>query len=423
MALSGVISPSSFQFALSTDEYRALPIPGYADAKAGTCFVKVTDLPVKLDDWMRVNPRVPKRNADGVVSGPVIKGIRETLSVRPSRMVVMNQGIFLLVESAEFTKGQGGRGQLLITLSDLERHGLVNGGHTYAAIRAEIEETENMGDGDEAGARRHALDHAFVRVHILQGVDSSLVPEIAEGLNTSKQVDDASLANLAKKYQSIQEAMKGKPGANEIGYLQNSNKELYITEVITILELFNCQRFNDIKHPSTLYRYPKKALDFFLQDLDNEPSAMGLLVPHTYEFLKLADDIKYAIPKACDNLGYQFGRTKAGGRARAGSPANRGTSLPFNGKTMDYNVTNGWLFPLLASFRANIRWNLDGSQCEWRVPLDELLPKVIDAIVGVCVQARKGEGLEPEELGMKDHIYSQCYDKVQLQLARLNKLN
>jgi hypothetical protein len=338
-------------------------------------------------------------------------------------MVVMNQGVFLLVDSADFTKASGGRGQLAINLTDAERHGLVNGGHTYAAIRAEIEDAENMGDGDEARARRHALDHAFVRVHILQGIDPSLVPDIAEGLNTSKQVDDASLANLAKKYKLIQEAMNGKPGENEIGYLQNSNKELYITEVITILELFNCERFGDLKHPSTLYRYPKKALDFYLQDLEAKPSAMNLLVPHTYKFLKLADDIKYAVPDACEKLGYQFGRTKAGARARAGSPSNRGTALPFNGKTMNYNVTNGWLFPLLAAFRANLRWDLSSSQCEWRVPLDELLPKVIEAIVGVCVQARKGEGLEPDELGMKDHIYSQCYDKVQLQLAKLNKLS
>ena len=148
---------------------------------------------------MRVNPRVPKRTAKGVVSGPVMKGNRETLRDRPIRMVVMNQGVFLLVESADFSKGPGGRGQVVLTLSDLERHGLVNGGHTYAAIRAEVEETEGMGDSDEAHARAHALSQAYVRVHIFQGIDPALVPEIAEGLNTSKQVDDASHANLAKR--------------------------------------------------------------------------------------------------------------------------------------------------------------------------------------------------------------------------------
>jgi hypothetical protein len=172
-----------------------------------------------------------------------------------------------------------------------------------------------------------------------------------------------------------------------------------------------------------LYRYAKKALDLFTADQDSTPSPMDLLIPRTSTFLKLADDIKFAVPQSCDNLGYQFGRTKSGGRGRAGSPSNRNTKLPFNGKTMDYNVTNGWLFPLLAAFRANIRWDLQRGSIEWRVPLDELLPKVIDAIVGICVQARKGEGLEPDELGMKDHIYSQCYDKVQLHLAKMNRLN
>ncbi len=358
MAPSTAHSDSSFRCKFTVDEYRAMPIPGFPEAKAGSCYVRVTDIPEKLDDWMRVNPRVPKRTAKGVVSGPVIKGIRETLQERPVRMVVMNQGLFLLADATEFVKLPGGRGELTMTLSDPDRHGLVNGGHTYAAIRAEIEDAEAMGESDEAESRHKALRQAFVRVHIFQGIDPALVPEIAEGLNTSKQVDAASLANLAKRFRPIEDAMVGKPGAADIGYYQNSNTELYITEVVTILELFNCERFDDRKHPSMLYRYAKKALDLFLQDQDSTPSPMDLLIPRTYEFLKLADDIKLAVPTACDRLGYQFGRTKAGARARAGSPSNRDTRLPFNGRTMDYHVTNGWLFPLLAAFRANMRWDL-----------------------------------------------------------------
>jgi hypothetical protein len=412
-------SSASARFTLPTDEYRALPIPGYPDAKSGTCFVRASDLPPKIDDWMKVNPRVPKRSAEGVVAGPVIKGIRTTLRDRPARMVVMNQGVFLMVDSADFAKGPGGRGEVVLTMTDAERHGLVNGGHTYAAIRAEIEEIDGMGDSDEAKSRRKAMDHAYVKVHILQGIDPALVPEIAEGLNTSKQVDDASLANLAKRFEPIQKAMEGKPGAGEIGYTQNANKELYITEVVTILELFNGERFNDQnqKHPSSLYRYSKKALDWFLDDV--EP--MKLLIPRTHELLRLADEIKLRVPDACDANGYEYGRSKVGAK-RAGSDAHKNTPLPFAGKKMDYSVPNGWLFPLLAAFRANLRWNLEKRVCEWRVDPYELLPLVINPIVGVCVQARKGEGLEPDELGMKDHIYSQCYDKIQLQLAKLNKL-
>lgn len=415
------VSPSkSARFTLPTDEYRALPIPGYPEAKSGMCFVRATDIPPKIDDWMKVNPRVPKRTGENVVTGPVIKGIRNTLRDRPAKMVVMNQGVFLMVESAEFAKGPGGKGEVVLTMSDVERHGLVNGGHTYAAIRAEIEEAERMGDSDEAKTRRKAMEHAYVKVHILQGIEPSLVPDIAEGLNTSKQVDSASLANLAKRFDPIREAMKGKPGDDQIGYMQNENKELYVTEVITILELFNRERFNDQKHPSSLYRYSQKALDMFEADQDAKPSPMDLLIPKTHEFLRLADDIKAGVPDACTANGYQYGRSIVKGSKRGRSDD---TPLPFSGKTMDYSVPNGWLFPLLAAFRANLQWSLSDGICKWRVPLHELLPVVIDPIVSVCVQARKGEGLEADELGMKDHIYSQCYDKIRLQLALMGKLS
>ncbi len=53
--------------------------------------------------------------------------------------MLKNQGIYLLVDHAEFARDKGGIGRLKITLSDVERHGIVNGGHTYAAIRDAIE--------------------------------------------------------------------------------------------------------------------------------------------------------------------------------------------------------------------------------------------------------------------------------------------
>lgn len=64
----------------------------------------------------------------------------------------------------------------------------MNGGHTYAAIRDAIENAED--------ADLENLARAYVRLHILQGIEDSKVAEIAEGLNRSKQVDDPSLAKL-----------------------------------------------------------------------------------------------------------------------------------------------------------------------------------------------------------------------------------
>src|ERR1700730_15547095 len=95
-------SPSSFTFTIPTAEYRSLPIPGLEGTKVGDCFVNVTALPEELENFMEVNPRVPSRTQKGVLSGPVIKGITDTLIEDPEDMAIKNQGIYLLVQEATF---------------------------------------------------------------------------------------------------------------------------------------------------------------------------------------------------------------------------------------------------------------------------------------------------------------------------------
>src|SRR5436309_480759 len=93
-----------FTFTVPTHEYRSLPIPGLEGTKVGDCFVSVTALPEELDHFMEVNPRVPNRTQKGVLSGPVVKGITETLVDNPEDMAIKNQGIYLLVDDASFNR-------------------------------------------------------------------------------------------------------------------------------------------------------------------------------------------------------------------------------------------------------------------------------------------------------------------------------
>lgn len=200
---------------------------------------------------MEVNPRVPNRTQKGVLSGPVVKGIIETLTESPDDMAIKNQGIYLLVEEAEFPRAPGGAGKLQVTLADPSRHGIVNGGHTYATIRDAIENADDV--------TRASLARAYIRLHLLQGIDETKVAEIAEGLNRSKQVDDPSLANLQGHFERIREVMNGKPGAETIAYHQGGPGDIYITEILVVLELFNCQRFDRKKHPHYLLNRSKSA--------------------------------------------------------------------------------------------------------------------------------------------------------------------
>jgi hypothetical protein len=411
-AQAKVSAPIPFCFTVPTQEYRSLPIPGLDGTKIGDCFVSVTSLPEELDQFMRVNPRVPSRTQKDVLSGPVVKGISETLTDNPEDMAIKNQGIYLLVEDAEFTRTTGGMGQLRITLADPERHGIVNGGHTYAAIRDAIETADDVG--------RRTLARAYVRVHILQGLDEDKVAEIAEGLNRSKQVDDPSLANLQGHFDRIREVMDGRPGADAIAYHQGGPGSIYITDVLVTMEMFNCERFDRKRHPHYLLSRSKSALEFYQKDLEARPSPLDLLIPRLPEILELSDMIKDQTPAAAKRAGFEFGRMKIG-RLRTGSEKNRNVPLPFLGKHMMYHVPNGWVYPMLAAFRANADWNINERRFEWKRPLSELVPQVIDDLVGVCVTEHRDNNLQPDKVGKRESTYVQCYDKLQLYLLETRK--
>jgi AIPR protein len=395
-----------FSFAVHTHEYRSLPIPGLEGAKVGDCFVGVTDLPEQLQDFMKVNPRVPNRTQKNLLSGPVVKGIFETLTENPDDMAIKNQGIYLLVEDAEFARIAGGSGQLKITLADPSRHGIVNGGHTFAAIRDAIENADDMEMG--------SLSRAHVRLHILQGIDEAKVAEIAEGLNRSKQVDDPSLINLQRHFDQIKRVMDGRPGAETIAYHQGDSGDTYITEVLVVLEMFNCERFDKKRHPHYLLNRTKSALDYYQKDFEARPSPLDILIPKLPEFLELGDLIKQETPAAAKRARFEFGRMKIG-KARAASH-NRNVPLPFLGTHMAHHVPNGWLYPMLAAFRANADWNLERGRFQWKVPVRQLVREVIDDLVGVCVTEHRDNNLPPDKVGKRESTYVQCYDKVALHL-------
>lgn len=233
-------------------------------------------------------------------------------------MAIKNQGIYLLVDGCEFSKAPGGIGQLRVTLSDPNKHGIVNGGHTYAAIMDAIENADDF--------TRQTLSRAHVRLHVLQGLDEAKVAEIAEGLNRSKQVDDPSLANLQGHFDKIRKVLDGKPGADSIAYHQGGPGDIYITEVLVALEMFNCERFDRKRHPHYLLNRSKSALEFYQKDLDARPCPIEILVPKLPEILRLSDRIKQETPAAAKRIGFEFGRMKIG-KARAGSEQNREIQL------------------------------------------------------------------------------------------------
>ncbi len=246
---------------------------------------------------------------------------------------------------------------------------------------------------------------------------------MAEGLNRSRQVDDPSLMNLEGQFEDIQRVLAGKPGHKEIAYKQGDDAKCsyYIPEIIRAIAFFNCERFDNRKHPSTLYRQQKAMLEMFKEDAQKNPSPIDLIVPHTHDILSLMDKIAQATPAACKRLKppFELGRMKADrGGVRTGSPEHKDTPLFFLGTKMDHKIHTGWLLVMLAAFRANVDWDLNARKFRWKMPLDELLPKVIDGLVAICVQEYRDNKSKPDEMARNPAVYDRCYKEVELELLR-----
>lgn len=385
-------------------DFRIINIPGIGThPKLGVCYVKITELPEVLERYNEVNPRVPSRTKRGTLSGPIVKAIMTTLREQPGEMAVKNQGIYILVDNMEYTRG-GNRSFVSISLGDKQRNGIINGGHTFAAIREAIETFE--------GAELTGLANAYVKLNLIQGLPRNLVADVAEGLNRSKQVDDLSLLNLQGEFDTIRTALKGTKGAEVIAYHQGDQGSVYVSELLVYMEMFNQARFDDVRHPNILYNKHSLGFKYFQQDMENDKQQMKSLISHLPDILWLLDSIKKLTPDASKRNKFKFGLAKVDAEARAGSEG-RKTSLPFLGETMDYKIPNGWVYPMLASFRANM-----GVNGEWIIPIQQLLPAVIDQLVSVCISEHKANLMRPELTGKKESAYSRCYAKVQLHLAR-----
>lgn len=401
---------------IPAEEFRSLPVPGVSfPAKLSTCFARVTDLPAQLADFMSVNPRVPRKTAKNILTGPVPKAILETLRERPEDMAFKNAGIYLLVDSVEHVREKGGAGILRATLTEATRHGIVNGGHTFAAIREAIE------TADETELK--ALQSAFVRLHLLQGVPHDMVPEIAEGLNRSKQVQDPSLENLRGHFDEIKKVMKGKAGSEAIAYHEGADGDVYIGEILAFIEMFNLERYPKDEHPYGLYAHQSRAVREFAEDFDAATSPVKLVIERLPEILLLADRIREEVPVvAKSKVDFEYGRMKPDKNKKARAKLPTPLPLPFVGRSTSYRLPNGWLYPILSAFRANVVWDLKRNQFDWRVPNEEILKECMPDLVSVCVNEHRNNNQRPEWVGKRDSAYRQCALHVELYLAKKGKL-
>lgn len=413
---SSAVGPITIE--LPTEEYRSLPFPRDTNssgsrAKLATFFVRVEDLSEELDEWLKVNPRIPKLNKKDLLAGPVAKKIVETLTEEPDRFAIRNQGIYILADRFEERQESKGATVVSIVLVDPTLHGVVNGGHTYKAIREALE------NGYEKGA--------FVRVHLMSGIDNDSIPDMAEGLNRSLQVDNRSLENLQGRFDDIKTILKGQPIADHIAYRQGETGAVDVLDVLTCMRLFDLNTFPNRRtkdkapvYPHKVFGQQKAVLDFFVEDTDPKVtdranSVFNRVLPKLPDLLRLRDEVERHLAPHVGKWVVEKKSTKKTGRA--GDRRHKGRKLYAIDQEVDNMVHKGWLFPAVAAFRALVdqtAW--DDGRFDWLVNPMQIIDDVIPEMMQVIFAEHRANLGKPAEVGRKEAAYRGCYGVVAVEL-------
>ena len=233
-------------------------IPSTPHARYATGFIRADQIP-DLSAFRSINPR------SAVPKGEVPQAIFHTLTEHPLQMALKNAGLYVLAEHVR----RGAGGSLLAEIYDPSRHGLVNGGHTYAMIR------EAMAGSD---LQRLQAAKAYIPIHIYTGIPDSLIVEMASGLNNTRQVQVASLENLRGHYDAIKTAMNGHRGGDAIRYFEGSPGSVAIADILQIIETFNFVGFPAPENPYHLYANPTRVIAAASEDFSLRPVVMQAVV-------------------------------------------------------------------------------------------------------------------------------------------------
>lgn len=352
-------------------------------------FVPVRSVPVGIP--LDPNARVPN------VRRRIYRDIEQSLLDRdtiPGSFHLKHKGITIVAESV----AKDGDDVYAVSLG--ENHGIVDGGHTYDLITKNLQNEE-------------LPEKQFVKFEVVTGVPAEWIVEIAGGLNTSLQVQPASLDNLAGLFDWIKDEISNEPYYSAIAWRENEIGEFDARDIISILTCFNIDHFpNDINngdaHPIVAYEKKSKALELFEENRESYQR----LRPILKDILFLHDTIRFESQRLYNEAGGRYGNLSF-----VESKARGEFTFPFISQKGKYRLMNGALYPMLGAFRWMVEKDGKSGKSRWRGGFRNVLrlwevsgPELLRA----TVQTSNELGRNPNAIGKSRNHWSNLYTRVAL---------
>lgn len=133
----------------------------------------------------------------------------------------------------------------------------------------------------------------------------SVHDELASARNTSVQVSDKAIAELAEKFTFVKDVLKDEPYANEISYRENeADKRLGSLDFVRLMFCYNIFKYPTDSNSQSISAYSGKAqfLKDYLNSYGNKVNYYKLIAPLLPEIVKLYETIEIEMPLAYNEL-------------------------------------------------------------------------------------------------------------------------
>ena len=360
-------------------------------AKKYIFYVKICDVPEGIP--MATNPR------DQKLTSGVAQAIKESLESNDGFFHLKNRGIVLSAKSCTYNNKTK---EVTINFTDDMLHGNIDGGHTYKIV---------------CDHRNAGLDQ-YVQFEVMTGVED-IIEKLAEARNTSVQVDEKSMAELQQKFDPIKEGLEGMPFFTRIAFKQNqqafddvTNKRLKMIdarEVVSIINMFNIDKFDAMNHPIKAYSSKAKMLELYL----NNPDSYRRYVNIMPDIFDLYDAVETEFATAFNETGGRYGRKKYSGY-KDGNII--GTSK-FGLHDIYYKIPDGLIYPAVAAFRSLVVVNQETDKYEWKNGVNPISvwDRCKSSITSQIMNFASAIGDNPNAVGKDSNIWNLAYMTVLLQ--------
>jgi hypothetical protein len=407
-------SPRVIKFRIGKEHLRKFEFPNGED-------ITIYHLYPTLAEWVGkaipddVNPR--SHDLD-MIQSSVARDIKNTIRNRPEDFFLANRGATVVAEALRYDPT---RGEVEIQITDPDLHGLADGATSDAVVellQREIGGTRKFTDMVIEEIPDY-LKRARFHVEVIVGLaNRDRIGMLARGRNTSRQVKSWSLADFQGAFDWIRDILEAPKSKfqSRIGYEENAGKEINVLDVISIMTLLS-KEWDDkgagLKRKAPTVAYSSKGrMDTRLQDPNLAPYYKALS-PILEDILRLHDYVYAQFENAYKEA---MGGGKLGRRRGVESRPTNPIVLPLTGSKSNYEIPNGYVFPLLASFRALVTYDAVGN-AQWKSSPFKFFDDYGPELIQVLIEQVDNLGGYPQLSGKSRAVYTSLHDRAKLLVA------